>query len=192
SANGGEVCTNHAADVRFWQRQCAASRREGNREHGVTADSLRALLDCVALFSRPFGGAGCLTAGCDLLTPRRHLSDRDEAARALLALELDRCAGLVCDAAVVECGGAHNRHGDDDDDAFGPATVRSHHRGPALPTVGDVIAMLDSSLCRVSDEDSLDLFTRLANCALRSARHSSRDGDDDDDALAPAGDDGAA
>lgn len=198
ATNGAEVCVNRAADVDFWEDQCERADRKMNHgagelgmgEHGfkargVDADSLRALFDCVTLFSRSFVSGGCFVAGCDLLAEEHHHVDaRTRAAEAFLALELDRCAGIVCDSAVVSCGSgfdrdddALNRGGDGEDHHGGDG-----HRGPgsgSRRTVSDIIGQIDTSLCAAQSEETFETLTRLAECAIRTAHGTGGHGGDE-------------
>jgi uncharacterized protein (TIGR03118 family) len=190
-ANGAEVCVNRAADAEFWGEQCERAIRvprhgdwdRGHKPRGASADSLRALAACATIFSRSFGASGCFTAGCDLLSVHAHSDARTRAAREFLALEMDRCAGLVCDSAVVFCPvrlghdeDAFSGRGDDDDHRGG-----RHHRPPpsGLLTVADVVTMIDTSLCAVASKDSLEALAELARCAIRSAHGFGHDRDED-------------
>jgi len=183
------ACDDHgrARTVAFWSRQCggrdeafeggdAAQRFVGG---GISPDSLSALFECVSSSSRAFGPSGCFTAGCDLLTQSDDVGVRGHAARVLLAVLLDRCAGLICDGQVIACGG--NNGGDDvaliagdGDDA-----LRGHVPGDHRPIeVGELVAMLDSSLC-ASDPSAQQLaaLERLARCAASLGRPDREDGD---------------
>ena len=123
-------------------------------DHGIGADSLQVLLGCVSNGAAAFGSSGCFTAGCDLLQAHEHMRNRDRAAQTLLVLLLDRCAGLLCDATVLDC-----------------------VAGDRPRTVGEVIASLDSALCG-GDDVTLARLTQFAGCVLGGGDGEDGGGDD--------------
>ncbi len=132
----------------------------GAGDHGsapVSADSLAALFACVSASSPVFGPNGCFTASCDLLDMKGRLTDAQRAARGLLALLLDRCAGTTCDSAAIAC------------------------NSPDAHTVGEVIAMLEGALCPGGSGADLGTLAQLAACASASRPGSGGAGDGDHD-----------
>jgi hypothetical protein len=166
---------------------------ENEKGHGVSPDSLSALVACVAGSSRTFGIGGCFTADCDLLQGRDHQPERGHRAgvqrpreklgRYFLVLLLNRCAGLVCDSQLVQCEGDGDCRDCDDH-----GNDHGHQRRAGLikpSTVGEIVAFVDQHLCAGGGtETSLGELQELVECALRSGRgdHDEReDGDHNGD-----------
>jgi len=108
----------------------------------ISADSLETLFGCVREASDAFGSSGCFTASCDLLRDHGHMSARDRAGQQFLTLLLNRCAGLVCDDATINCGSGN------------PSTV------------GEAIAQIDEHLCSATSDAEFKHLGSLAACAL--------------------------
>jgi len=150
----------------------------------IGADSLDALMACAVGGSAAFGSGGCFTLDCSLLRKHHGLSARDRLAAEFAALLLNRCAGALCDQTTIRCTGEGDReddgdddnggddhHGDDDHDAAAPSrggTSPAHglepfDQGPF--TVGEVVAMIDTSLCDPHSDAFFRRLDRLATCA---------------------------
>lgn len=163
-------------------------------DDGEPSDSLRALFACVTGSSRTFGPGGCFVANCALLGPRdgrddhdwlsetdrgeialssRHHRrlDREQAARLLLVLLLNRCSGRICDSLALGC-----RDEDDGDDGNDDAD----HQREEPRTVGEAIAFLDSAIC--SGGPLPPGLPHIAGCLEGSANGDRDDGDDGDSA----------
>jgi len=67
-------------------------------------DSLSGLFACIRDSSAFFGVSGCMTPACNLLFTKGHATAQQRAVRSLLILELNHCAGLVCDSTTLACG----------------------------------------------------------------------------------------
>ncbi|HET9326219.1 MAG TPA: TIGR03118 family protein, partial [Candidatus Eisenbacteria bacterium] len=120
----------------------------GKNGHGMDSDSLDALFDSISESNEAFGGSGCFTADCELLSARGHRSKEMRVAQDFLVLLLNREAGMICDDNAVSC-----RNGDDD-----------------IETVGDIVARVNDRLCAGDrTDDELDDLDDLIACALRSA-----------------------
>lgn len=183
------ACRNFAAETDDWKDLCQSGRsRHDDDDHAKRgrrtspADSLQALFDCVASFSRPFGSGGCFTPSCDLLAKKSHRTDREKLAQEYLGLLLDRCAGLICDSTEIRC--EVDEHHDHDGD-------NSRKRHPRVTmTVGALVAMIDTSLCATGQRDAFfERLEDLAECATESGDRRSHGHDDDDRAV--RSDDGA-
>ncbi|HET9325674.1 MAG TPA: FlgD immunoglobulin-like domain containing protein [Candidatus Eisenbacteria bacterium] len=112
-------------------------------------DSLDVLFDSISESIEAFGGSGCFTAGCELLSARGQRSLNERVAQDFLVLLLNREAGMICDSNSVSC---------DVED---------------IENVGDVIDFVDDRLCAATNGE-LDELKSLIRCAMKS-----RDGADD-------------
>ncbi|HVP38829.1 MAG TPA: FlgD immunoglobulin-like domain containing protein [Candidatus Saccharimonadales bacterium] len=140
-------CKNKPVCLQIWQWQC------GRCTHQASADSINALFaEITAGGSKVFGKGGCYIASCALLTARCDRDLRTQAAQQYLALLLNEAAGLICDTAKVHCGGTCGSPG---------TTVR----------VSDVIALIDSSLCKQNKPWSFyQNLASLAECVNNSGQ----------------------
>ncbi|HET7225668.1 MAG TPA: TIGR03118 family protein [Candidatus Eisenbacteria bacterium] len=166
-----QACVNAPQSLGAWRHLCGGpiphhdDGHEGDDDggghghHGPPAgnpDSLTALFACISGQSHAFGASGCFTAGCELLQQVGRMTQRQRVAAQFLTLDLNRCAGVLCDSTTLRCFDAE----DDDAGDGGPGVA------PAM-TVGELAAALDSALCAGGGDHDRGLarLGALAACA---------------------------